>query len=867
MKKLEVLKRFMPCLALCLSTMAGMGLFVMPSDAYPSVQAGVISGVYDDEQEIIDSSLDTDDTDTDIAPTSYTDIDDTKESARSDSYVYDDEEFVYMQKAHEDTRINVLILSSYSMRDTIVEPELQGINNILSESSYNLSFEFMDSRRYDSEEDIRIYYSYLSNKLLSGKKYDCIISCDDAALSFLLNHDELIEGVPVVYMGIQDENNVEMAKGYDNVTGITENYDFEGNIKAIHDMLPKVTKFYVVTDNSYVGRLDQAEFKELEKVYSQFKWIFVNISETDMTITGELLSNLSSDSVVILSDAYETSDGMVNSFLYNALVLTQRSSVPVFCFAYDLTGKGAVGGIVYDSVKAGEMAAIMAMQIINGRRPQDITVIETTPTFPVYDKEVLDRYGIKMSSLPKHSTIRNAPLSLTEFIKEYRGFIIPSIIIITVIFLEIILQSRRRQRFLSRDYLTGLPNRGYLDDKMRGISSGKDHYGFILVDIDDFRSINDLYGNNAGDKVIVETALRLKSDASKDDIIGRLGGDEFIILLKESSVEKIEEYCRSIIRSFDDPVTLDSQSFAVNVTVGAALRTPSMDSLSAFNNASEALRYAKDKLRHNFYFFNQDLGKAQVRRREIKATIEEALSGDGFEIYYQPQFITGTDKLFGMEALVRLKNNIAGPGEFIPVAEENMSIIKIDRVVTHKTIKQIGQWLEKGYNVPSVSINFSNLQLMDMGYPNYVFEKLSSYNIDPSYIVIEITESSFLTTSNSTTEYFNQFTESGIRLSIDDYGTGYSSLSYLNRLPFSCLKIDQSLIRTEPTKENLFLIEKIVEIAHSRHYKVVAEGVETRQQEDFLLSIGCDATQGFMRGRPMKAEDMEKILARTESFS
>jgi EAL domain-containing protein (putative c-di-GMP-specific phosphodiesterase class I) len=240
-----------------------------------------------------------------------------------------------------------------------------------------------------------------------------------------------------------------------------------------------------------------------------------------------------------------------------------------------------------------------------------------------------------------------------------------------------------------------------------------------------------------------------------------------------------------------------------------------------------------------------------------------ALSDDGFEIFYQPQFITGTDKLFGMEALVRLKNNIAGPGEFIPVAEENMSIIKIDRIVTHKTIKQIGEWLGKGYNVPSVSINFSNLQLSDRGYPNYVFEKLSSYNIDPSYIVIEITESSFLTTSSATTDYFNQFTEGGIRLSIDDYGTGYSSLSYLNRLPFSCLKIDQSLIRTEPTKENLFMIEKIVEIAHSRHYKVVAEGVETSQQEEFLKSIGCDATQGFMRGKPMRAEDIEKILART----
>ncbi|MCR4635296.1 MAG: EAL domain-containing protein [Butyrivibrio sp.] len=860
MKKLGFLKRFMPCLALCLSIMAGMGLFVMHSYAIPMIQAGVISGVYDDEKEIKENESDVDNTESDIDLISDTDE---EEPIPRDPNVADDREFTYMQYAREDTRISVLILSSYSMRDTIVEPEIQGINNILSESSYNLSFEFMDSRRYDSEEDIRIYYSYLSNKLLSGKKYDCIISLDDAALSFLLDHDELIDGVPVVYMGIQDDANIEAAKEYDNVTGITENYDFEGNVKAIHNMLPKVKKFYVVTDNSYIGRLDQAEFIELEKEYSEFEWIFVNISETDMTIACELLKNLSSDSVVILSDAYETSDGMVNSFLYNALILTQSSSVPVFCFAYDLTEKGVAGGIVYDSVKAGEMAAIMAMQIINGRDPRDITVIDKTPTIPVYDKDILDRYGIKTSSLPKWSTIRNAPLSFAEFMKEYHNIIIPCIVIIVVIFLEIILQSRRRQRFLSRDYLTGLPNRGYLDDKMRGISAGKDHYGFILVDIDDFRSINDLYGNNAGDKVIVETASRLKASASKDSIIGRLGGDEFIILLKESSVDNIEEYCRSIIRSFDEPVTLDSQSFAVNVTVGAALRTPSMDSLSAFNNASEALRYAKDKLRHNYYFFNQDLGKAQVRRREIKATIEEALSDDGFEIFYQPQFITGTDKLFGMEALVRLKNNIAGPGEFIPVAEENMSIIKIDRVVTHKTIKQMGEWLGKGYNVPPVSINFSNLQLSDRGYPNYVFEKLSSYNIDPSYIVIEITESSFLTTSSATTDYFNQFTEGGIRLSIDDYGTGYSSLSYLNRLPFSCLKIDQSLIRTEPTKENLFMIEKIVEIAHSRHYKVVAEGVETSQQEEFLKSIGCDATQGFMRGKPMRAEDIEKILART----
>lgn len=846
MKKFRVfLKRFMTCFILCLFLIFGTGLVSMRSFS-KTQYAGIISGVYDDEDDF-DSYL----------------LERKKEDSRTDSNVggnYSD----LSQNTHTH-KINVLILSSYSMRDTIVEPELQGISNILSESSYTLSFEFMDSRRYDSEEDIEIYYTYLSNKLLNGRKYDCIIACDDAALAFLTGHDELMRGVPVVYMGIQDEKNLEAASKYDNITGITENYDYEGNIKAIHNMLPKVNKLYIIIDNSYIGGLDHSKFLEIQGDYPEFEWNYINFSETSMDQIKNILQNLDSNSAVIMSDVYEASDGSVSSFLYYAVILTSYSSVPVFCLPYDLTGTGIAGGIVYDSVKAAETAALMAMQIINGKKPSEITVIEKTPTAAVYDKKVLDKYGISIASLPEGSVIRNAPPTLGDFWSEYYGIIIPITLVVAVIIAQLLFHSSKQKKLLSTDYLTGLPNRGYLDGQLRKMSDDKNMYGFIIIDIDDFRSINDLYGNVMGDKVIVEAATRIRDKMTGNMIMGRLGGDEFMIILKEQDVENIEDYCRELIGLFDEPITVDSQQMAINITVGAAIRIPEMDSITALNNANEALRYAKDNLRHNYYFFNSDLGKAQVRRRVIKTTLEEAIALDGFEIYYQPQFVTGTDELFGVEALVRLKNNVAGPGEFIPVAEENMSIIRIDRVVTEKTISQWHKWIEKGYELPPVSINFSNIQLNDSGYPNYVFERLAKYNVDPSRVVIEITESSFLTTSNRTTDYFNKFTDGGIRLSIDDYGTGYSSLSYLNRLPFSCLKIDQSLIRTEPTKENLFMIEKIVEIAHSRNYKVVAEGVETKEQEDFLHSVGCDATQGFMRGKPMRAEELEKLFEKQKS--
>ena len=843
MKKHRVLKRFMICFILSLLLLLGTGLASVRSFGYEMTpQAAIISGVYDDEDDLLQDSyaLDNDEGDED----------------GHDNELEDADDGVIIK----DNKINILILSSYSMRDTIVEHEIEGISNILSESSYNLSFEFMDSRRYDSEEDIEIFYAYLSNKLLNGKKYDCIIACDDAALSFLTGHDELIDGVPVVYMGIQDEENLEVAKRYDNITGITENYDYEGNIRAIHNMLPKVNKLYIIIDNSYIGGLDHSKFLEIQGSYSEFEWNYINYSETDIDSIKAILQSLDSDSAVIISDVYESSDGSVNSFSYNAVTLAEYSAAPVFCLAYDITGHGIVGGIVYDCVESAQTAALMAMQIINGKKPSEITIISQTPTIAVYDKKVLDRYGISISSLPDRSVIRNAPPSFIDFLKAYYGIIIPAVVAIIAIFIEILFQSHRQRRLLSTDYLTGLPNRGYLDGILREMSGDKKLYGYIIVDIDDFRSINDLYGNITGDKVIVETSSRLNKCLLGKEILGRLGGDEFIIILKDQDVENIEDYCRDIIGLFDEPIVIDMQQHVVNVTVGAAMRETDMDSITALNNASEALRYAKENLRHNYYFFNSDLGKAQIRRRVIKTTIEEAIALDGFEIFYQPQFKTGTDELFGVEALVRLKNNVAGPGEFIPVAEENLSIIRIDRIVTDKTIRQWHNWLEMGYKLPPVSINFSNIQLNDSGYPNYVFERLANYYVDPSYIVIEITESSFLTTSSRTTDYFNKFTDGGIRLSIDDYGTGYSSLSYLTRLPFSCLKIDQSLIRTEPTKENLFMIEKIVEIAHSRNYKVVAEGVETKEQEDFLHSVGCDATQGFMRGKPMKAEELEKIL-------
>ena len=282
--------------------------------------------------------------------------------------------------------------------------------------------------------------------------------------------------------------------------------------------------------------------------------------------------------------------------------------------------------------------------------------------------------------------------------------------------------------------------------------------------------------------------------------------------------------------------------------------------------ADDALYKAKTHGKNCFWMFSEEERKQLDRRNELEKIVEDAINTDGFEIFYQPQFFTKDRQISGFEALVRLKTNAASPSEFIPIAEHNRKIITIDRIITEKVIKQLHEWQTKGYKLVNVSLNFSNYQISDLTYPDYVISLLRKYNVPTKYLKVEVTESAYLDETLETKEFMNRFIKNGIDISIDDFGTGYSSIRYLNFLHFSELKLDKSLMDKYLETKDERMISSIINLAHTMDCITIAEGVETEEQAQMLLRNNCDCIQGYLLGKPESASVAEKRLVKEDNL-
>jgi diguanylate cyclase (GGDEF)-like protein/PAS domain S-box-containing protein len=421
------------------------------------------------------------------------------------------------------------------------------------------------------------------------------------------------------------------------------------------------------------------------------------------------------------------------------------------------------------------------------------------------------------------------------------------------------------------DALTGLPNRLLMLDRFNvAINHAKRLPGQVAVlvlDLDNFKHINDCLGHNIGDVLLQQVAERLREGIGTDHTIGHLGGDDFAILIEQCEDEqKAVRMAEKAIAVFTKPFNLGIYETFATVTIGASFfPSDGSDADTLLKNAELAMYRAKEEGKNKYQLFTPAMNAKVVRRLSLENSLRKALERDEFLVYYQPKVATATGRMVGMEALVRWQREdgqLISPLDFIPLAEETGLIIPIGEYVLRQACLDTRQWLERN-NGLVVSVNLSPRQFLQENLVQSIMDILQETGLPASHLELEITESAVMFNEQAALAKLFELKKAGIRLALDDFGTGYSSLHFLRKLPLNTLKIDRSFIKELPSEPNSAAIASaIMAMAQALHLDVVAEGVENAAQLDFLARLNCTEIQGFLFSKPVTAPDFSALVTK-----
>jgi diguanylate cyclase (GGDEF)-like protein len=431
----------------------------------------------------------------------------------------------------------------------------------------------------------------------------------------------------------------------------------------------------------------------------------------------------------------------------------------------------------------------------------------------------------------------------------------------------------------THDPLTGLLNRSaltaYIDSSQALVSRRAIPRAVLFIDLDNFKMVNDTGGHDSGDTVLVEAASRINNAMRNDDVVARIGGDEFVVFLEEvpgaDSASRIAERILSALRR---PFSSGGQSMYLSASIGIAVSaSPDDTANSLLRDADIALYRAKDAGRDQVVVFGEDLRETVQRRVDLDRKLRAAVANQDLSVAFQPMIDLSSGRVLGFETLARwaTSEGFVGPNEFIPIAEENGLISTIGELVVKEAISLAAEIGAGAPNWPSggglvVAVNVSGIQLTRGGFSAMVARRLAAANVAPDAIALELTESSLVTHRDAAWHELSAARASGIHVALDDFGTGWSSLSVLQHFPIDCIKIDRSFVNgmTETT-EDFAIVDAVIALGRTMGHAVVAEGVERQEQADALLEMGCTVAQGYLFGKPMSRAEAIDFLAESQN--
>jgi diguanylate cyclase (GGDEF)-like protein/PAS domain S-box-containing protein len=543
-------------------------------------------------------------------------------------------------------------------------------------------------------------------------------------------------------------------------------------------------------------------------------------------------------------------------------------AVPAMISATDQQGRflfmnayqAALMGIDASGAAGRDAADILGAESGARSKAFDQLVLEGNRSVHSYEEDAFDRAGERLVFLTTKSPLKSAA-------NQTIGVVTSSLDITGRKAAE-----RHLQHMAHHDALTGLPNRVFLSERIRQeiarARRGDRRFALHVIDLDGFKGVNDAMGHSIGDDFLAAVAKRLMSVKRHGYVIARLGGDEFAVLqtnlANHQAAASLAEEIGAIVR---EPIILDGRPAVVAASIGTAIHPVDGDNIEdLLRHADLAMYNAKSEGGDRHQFFAADMNLRALQAAALDAELRLAVERDEFLLHYQPQFHLKSGEIIGVEALVRWRKpdgTLVSPARFLARAEENGLIGKISELVLRKACRQAATWCRSDFPRLRMSVNLSPIQFRGQGLPLLVAQILNETKLDPRLLELELTENILMHDIDQVIAQLRQLSELGAVISIDDFGTGYSSLSYVKRLPVDRLKIDQSFIRdvmSDPSDRTI--VAAIVNLAHSLRMEVVAEGVETIEQLQFVRAVGCDAVQGYYCGRPMAAAQLEDFIAK-----
>ncbi|HLD23388.1 MAG TPA: EAL domain-containing protein, partial [Sulfuricurvum sp.] len=421
-------------------------------------------------------------------------------------------------------------------------------------------------------------------------------------------------------------------------------------------------------------------------------------------------------------------------------------------------------------------------------------------------------------------------------------------------------QKNELQYQATHDALTGLANRILFSERLEHvIEKSKQQSGrmaLLFIDLDHFKEINDSLGHEAGDEVLNIVTKRLKDTVQNEESLARFGGDEFTVIIE--GLQKAEEalyLADKILKILSESITVAQNELYVGCSIGISLYPDNGDTPQDLLKYADAAMYAaKNEGRNNVRYYTSEMTARALERVVMETSLRAGLKNEEFIVYYQPQVNGKRDRLNGMEALVRWQSPTIGlvsPAAFIPIAESTGLIVELDRFVMRRAMTQISAWYKEGLNPGILAMNLTMKQLQQKDFIYFLTHLIGETGCKEEWIELEVTEDQIMMNPDEAIEILREISSIGVKIAIDDFGTGYSSLSYLKKLPINKLKIDQSFVRELPHDEDDRAITKaIIALAQSLNLEIIAEGVETREQKEFLVQNGCENIQGYLYSKP-----------------
>lgn len=425
--------------------------------------------------------------------------------------------------------------------------------------------------------------------------------------------------------------------------------------------------------------------------------------------------------------------------------------------------------------------------------------------------------------------------------------------------------NRELHKLAMHDPLTLLPNRAYLeqqlDNYIQGAAEGSQVFALMFLDLDGFKMINDAYGHHVGDRLLISATERLKNCIDSNHVLARVGGDEFVLLIPATSSDVAERIASKIVKAIEKPFNIAEYELMVSISIGIALYPPhGSDGRDMMFNADVAMYHTKNNGRNGFSIYRPDMNPMGKNQVQLKNELWRALYHNELRLFYQPKNDALSGDIIGYEALVRWQHPVRGllsPDKFLPVAEKSGMIIQVGEWVLNEACRQLSVWHAQGNNELSVSVNLSALQFEQKMLSQIVLNALTTHNVPADKLILEITETTAMRSPKETIRILNGLKEHGVKVSIDDFGTGYSSLLYLQNMPASELKIDRAFVsEINNSGTDTRLLAMIIELAKNMNLNIVAEGVETEEQQRQLAELGCNILQGFYFSRPVPPEQL-----------